>query len=107
MKGHNDYLDPDLYYHEGLPGPDPEPAPHGWVLSQINLDGTRTVLGTFLPYDGQDVMGCDMHQWMLEHEHYGDLDPENYDWDGDRESVAIMSKKEGYPDFYFEWIPIA
>lgn len=108
LKGHSSYLDPDHYNDPGIPGPDPgpEPTPHGWHLLRFDPDGERVRVGTFLPYDGQDVMGCDMDEWMRDNGHYGDLDPGDFDWDGDRESVAIMRRSSDFPSFRFEWMPL-
>jgi len=77
-----------------------------WHLFRFD-EGVETLVDVFVTCEGQDVMGCDMHAWMMENGHYGDVDPDNYEWDGDTNSVAIMSKKEGHPDFRFDWITVA
>lgn len=74
----------------------------GWHLIKIE-NGEETLLDTYTPQDGQNVMGCDMHEWMVEAGHYGDLPSEEYEWEGDSESVAIMAPREGMPEFRFEW----
>jgi hypothetical protein len=80
----------------------PDAPKMAWHLFKLE-DGMETLLDTYTPQDGQDVMGCDMHEWMVENDHYGDHSPDLYEWDGDSESVAIMAMQEGLPDFYFEW----
>ena len=92
---HNDYLDPDRHQ------PD-----YAWHLFRHD-NGEEILVDVFDTCEGQDVMGCDMHDWMVENEYYGNADPDIYEWDGDCNSVAIMSMEEGHPDFRFEWIPVA
>ncbi len=77
-----------------------------WILSKLE-NGTEKIIGTYSPHEGKDVMGCDMHDWMVENDHYGDHSPDLYEWDGDSESVAIMAMQEGLPDFRFEWQEVA
>jgi len=104
---HNDYLDPDR--HNGPYSDDedqPDPPVMAWHLNRLE-DGKETLLGTFSPFDGQDVMGCDMDEWMRENGHYGTESPDDYEWDGDTESVAIMAKREGMPEYRFEWRAIS
>lgn len=99
---HNDYLDPDRYNNYLDPDQQDESPEGCWVLYRFD-SGEKTRLGEYSPEDGRDVMGCDMHDWMKEQGHYGPHDPEEYDWDGDRDSVAIMAKEKGLPDFAFVW----
>jgi hypothetical protein len=93
---HDDYLDPDRHHHD-----------YAWHLFRLDNGEEKILVDVFDTCDGQDVMGCDMHDWMVENEYYGNADPDIYVYDGDGESVAIMSKEEGHPDFRFEWIPVA
>jgi len=109
---HNDYLDPDRHMrlHEnededGWTG-DCDPPEYAWHLNRLE-NGKETLLGTFSPFDGQDVMGCDMDEWMRENGHYGNKSPDDYEWEGDSESVAIMAKREGMPEYRFEWRAIS
>ena len=95
---HNDYLDPDRHNNSD----DHKPATGGWHLYLLDK-GEKTLLGTYTPDDGADVMGCDMHEWMVEQRHYGEHDPDKYEWDGDGESVAVMAQIEGMREFIFEW----
>ena len=44
-----------------------------------------------------------MHQWMIDHGHYGSSSPEDYQWEGDTESVAIMAIRDGMTEFRFVW----
>lgn len=99
---HNDYLDPDKHdrLHEGDDQPDPPEM--AWHLYRLE-DRVKTLVGTFSPYDGKDVMGCDMEEWMLENGHYAANSPDDYEWDGDGEFVAIMAKHKGMPEYHFEW----
>ena len=96
---HNDYLDHDRHNHEDREGEEPAMA---WGLWRID-NGKETRIGTFCPRDGQDVMGCDMHEWMLESGHYGNESPDDYEWDGDSNSVAVMARRPGIPEYRFEW----
>jgi ribosomal protein S27AE len=80
----------------------PDPPVMAWHLNRLK-DGKETLLGTFSPLDGQDVMGCDMDEWMRDNGHYGNESPDDYEWEGDAESVAIMAKREGMPEYRFEW----
>jgi hypothetical protein len=96
---HNDYLDPDRHNQ-------PDEPEFAWHLFRFD-DGVETLVDVFDTCEGQDVMGCDMHDWMVENGYYGDVDPDNYEWDGTIDSVAIMSKKEGHPEFRFDWITVA
>jgi hypothetical protein len=73
-----------------------------WNLYRFE-DGKETLIGTLSHHDGQDVMGCEMNEWMVENDHYGENSPDDYDWDGDSDCVAIMAKREGIPDFRFVW----
>lgn len=106
---HNDYLDPDRYLYnedeEGWTG-DCDPPEYGWHLYR-NDDGHERLLGILQHHDGQDVMGCDMDEWMRENGHYGNQNADNFDWEGDSEGVAIMAKHQGLPDFRFEWKEIS
>lgn len=98
---HNDYLDPDRYNIDS--GEDqPDPPQMAWVLYRLE-DGEQTAIGIFHHPDGQDVMGCDMHEWMTENDYYGPHSPDDYHWEGDTESVAIMAVSTGMPDFRFVW----
>jgi hypothetical protein len=104
---HNDYLDSDRHNNPYSNDEDqPDPPEMAWHLSRLQ-NGKETILGTFSPFDGQDVMGCDMDEWMRENDHYGAESPGDYEWDGDSESVAIMAKREGMPEYRFEWRAIA
>jgi hypothetical protein len=75
----------------------------GWNLYRVE-DGEQSLIGVFHHPDGQDVMGCDMDEWMQENGYYGDFSPEDFEWDGDAEFVAIMPKYEGMPEFFFQWV---
>ena len=79
----------------------PDPPKYAWHLMRI-VDGKEHTIGVFRPSDGQDVMGCDMDEWMWKNGHYGEHSPDDYEWDGDSESVAIMAKREGMPEYRFE-----
>ena len=73
-----------------------------WHLYRFH-GGEKTLVDVFSPFDGQDVMGCDMDEWMRENGYYGDESPDDYEWDGDSETVAIMAKRAGMPEYRFEW----
>ena len=103
---HNDYLDPDRYDRLHAEDDQPDPPVMAWHLNRLE-DGKETLIGTFSPFDGQDVMGCDMDEWMRENGHYGNESPDDYEWEGDSESVAIMAKREGMPEYRFEWMAIS
>jgi hypothetical protein len=104
---HKDYIDPDRHNNPYSNDEDqPDPPEMAWHLSRLQ-DGKETILGTFSPFDGQDVMGCDMDEWMRENDHYGAESPGDYEWDGDSESVAIMAKREGMPEYRFDWRAIS
>ena len=105
---HNDHLDPDIHNKPWMDDDEPQqdPPDMAWHLTRLEY-GKETFLGTFSPFDGQDVMGCDMDEWMRENGHYGTESPDDYEWEGDSENVAIMAKREGMPEFHFEWREIA
>lgn len=102
---HNDYLDPDRYDDRDEDDTPhlPDPPDMAWHLYRQHTGGTPELLGIFRPWDGQDVMGCDMHEWMLANDYYGDAPPDCYDWDGDHEYVAVASRTPLWPSFHFQW----
>ena len=89
----DDIPDNDKRFQEGF----------AWHLSLQSNDGSKTFLGVFNPPDGQEVMGCDMDEWMNENDHYGEHDPDDFIWEGDETYVAIMGKRIELPQFCFEW----
>lgn len=93
-QAHNDYLDHDRHSNES--------AGH-WSLYKLE-NGNRTFVARFDHEDGKNVMGDDMHEWMLDRGHYIDHNADQYDWDGDSSYVAIMTNTPGLPDFAFEWV---
>ena len=100
---HNDYLDHDKYHsNDRIDGGDYDQPEKAWHLYQIQ-PGQKTLIGVYRTSDGADAMGCDMNEWMVENEYYGDHAPDDYNWDGDRDYVAIMAKREWMPEFGFEW----
>lgn len=100
---HNDYLDPDRHNNnEDDEVPPPPEVPMAWHLYRIQ-PGDKTLIGVYAPDDGADVFGSDMNAWMVENGYYGEEAADDYEWEGDRDSVAIMAKREGMPEFYFEW----
>lgn len=103
---HNDHLDPDRYDRLHAENDQPDPPEMAWHLIRLQ-EGKETLIGTFSPFDGRDVMGCDMDEWMRENGHYGKESPDDYEWEGDSESVAIMAKREGMPEYRFEWRAIS
>jgi hypothetical protein len=100
---HNDYLDPDRHNNnaddEGSPTTG---VPMAWHLYRTQPGG-KTLLGVYVTSDGPDAFGSDMNAWMVENGYYGEEAADDYEWEGDRDSVAIMAKREGMPEFYFEW----
>ena len=103
---HTDHLDPDRYDRLHVEDDQPNPPEMAWHLYRLE-DGKKTLLGTFSPFDGQDVMGCDMDEWMRENGHYENESPDDYEWDGDTQSVAIMAKRAEMPEYLFEWRAIS
>jgi len=76
-----------------------------WNLFRIEKSGIKTPLGSYHDNYGCDAMGCDMHDWMIDNGHYNGFNPEQFEWEGDTESVAIMGSNET-PDFAFYWVPV-
>ena len=74
-----------------------------WKLYKI-VNGEKVFLGDFHSPDGQDCFGDEMYEWMEEEGHYGGFSPDDFNYDGDREYVAIMGKTDKQPDFCFEWV---
>ena len=101
---HNDYLDPD-----GHLGDVEDEEVSAWHLYRHDAgsENPPVCIDVYYPQDGQDVMGCDMHEWMLENDHYGEHDPDHYEFEGDSQYVAIMPKFEYMPSFGFEWVEVA
>lgn len=71
-----------------------------WHLYQLK-DGAETFVGTFSCAEGRDVWASDMEAWLVEN--IDDYSPDDYEWDGDSESVAIMATRDTVPDYRFEW----
>jgi hypothetical protein len=74
-----------------------------WKLYKFE-NGEKIFIADFESPDGRDCMGDEMYEWMEGNGYYGDASPDDYNYDGDSESVAIMGKKEGMTDFCFEWV---
>ena len=100
---HNGYLDPDRHNNNDDDEVPKHPeVPMAWQLYRIQ-PGEKTLLGAYVTSSGADAFGWDMNDWMVENGHYGEYSPDDYEWDGDREYVAIMAKREGMPEYGFEW----
>ena len=100
---HNDHLDPDLHLN-CEDGEEKQEEGGIWTLHRWE-NGKRKPLGIFETPDGKDAWGSDMSDWMVEEGHYGDFSPDDYEFEGDSEHVAIMGKRKGVPDFSFSFIP--
>jgi len=77
-----------------------------WNLFRIEESGIETLLGSYQDPYGCDAMGCDMHEWMIDNGHYGGFNPDQFEWEGDTEHVAIMGVSNETPDFAFYWVPV-
>jgi hypothetical protein len=115
-EAHNDYLDPDLHgdsqddFGDLLESLDDflecvdehDQSNYIWHLYETN-GSEKKLIDTYNSPEKNNALACDMHDWMVESGHYGKNDPEEYDWDGDGEFVAIMGKNEGMTNYCFEW----